>query len=184
MKSIIIKTTDESIPNPESGESLKFKLSTFSLIRTAVNNSPPGGYELADMMNRLKLSTVLEEYERGKKKEKLKKILLQEEKENPDEKFSDTEESEDEDDLTEGDVKVAAKKTLSNNSLPAKEAQKKLADARREREEKIKLNTEEFEGTLKLEDDLFEKLGQYTKMTKWAFASQAIVDFAKLFETK
>jgi len=66
MKSIIIKVTDEKVNGEDS---------TVSLIRTAVNNTPPGGFEVTDMMNRLKLGGILDKYELSKKKEKRAKLV-------------------------------------------------------------------------------------------------------------
>ena len=74
MKSITNKTTDELYID-ETGREMPFRLTTALLIKTAIKNTPAGGFEVTDMMNRLKISKVLEDYEAVKRKEKRNRLI-------------------------------------------------------------------------------------------------------------
>lgn len=95
MKSIELKSTKEALP---SGQEIE--LSTQQLIKTAVNNTPQGGFTATDMLDRLRILEVLEKA-KGKK--------------------------------------------------------------------------------LDLEDSDFKKLGEFVKITKWAFISRFITEFDNQF---
>lgn len=175
MKTIKLVTKKEKLYG-DNGVQQEVPINTILYIKTAVNNTPPGGFETSDMMNRLKISELLDKYERKKKLAKYYALKKQEEEETskegvPAEPVDEAISSED------TEVAVATKK----------EAKKKAKDEPKVNEDEIdldhiRLRAEDYDGELKMEDALFERLGSYVKATKWAFVSQTIVDFENLFK--
>lgn len=154
MRIITILTTKEKATSPKDGTEYQFEINTLTLLRTAVNNTPAGGFAVTDMMDRLKLITAIDKVQ--KKYDEREKEKREKDKNKPTEEDEATEPIEGTDETIGEDAP-----DLKDKDIP-----------------------EERPIVLKLEDALFEKLGGYMKTMTWGFISQTIVDLTELFNKK
>lgn len=62
MKTIELKTVTEEIFSGQGKKPVEIK--TIDLIKTAVNNTPPGGFAFTDMLNRLRIGDAVDKLEK------------------------------------------------------------------------------------------------------------------------